>query len=93
MNNNIEYIRLIERYLSDEISVTELQKRYFNLFLNDDTINDENYEILNSFFCDLDSYTEDYFLINKDPNYYLNKSQLNNSAHMAIKKLKEIQNM
>jgi hypothetical protein len=82
------YLKLIEEFTLRRIPAAEFEREYLQMFKNDvSTWTEEEYEVLNDLFCDVDSFCSDPRL--RDNND-LDEVQLRDSANTALEKLSEI---
>jgi len=93
MPNNIpNYIDLINSFTSGNISANEFEKKYLELFKNDEKLidcSDEVYEVLDTLFYAVDSYCSDPDLQNQLVDS-LNSHQLLDAAIIALHGLSHI---
>jgi len=82
------YIVLIEQFLSDAIDSSAFEKQYLHLFKSDETLwTDENYDVLNEMFLDVDAFCPDEAL--RDPGD-LDENQLRARAQVTLDKLRTL---
>ena len=84
---NLSYLKLIEKYLENSISIDDLINHYFEKFKNDNNINDTEFFILDELFGDLDSFTRDQELLDKKPDFFLNEAALKDKIAIAATRL------
>ena len=79
------YIELIESFLSNQISPFEFQRKYLDMFKEDDSEGtEEEYEVLNDLFGDVDAFYADPELRGPDD---LDENGLRRHSEIALKKL------
>jgi len=84
------YLELIEAFVLRRIPAAEFEREYLQLFKNDvSTWTEQEYEVLNDLFSDVDSFCADPRL--RDSND-LDEGQLRSSADTALERLNENDN-
>lgn len=88
MTNNIDYIALIQRFLSREMSVYEFEEKYFSMFGDDRrNFSISEYEVLNGLFTDIDCFDPDEIVTYGDS---LSEEDLRESARRALLALRNL---
>lgn len=83
-----DYAGLINAYLTDNKSVLDFQESYFEMFKQDEVEwMDEEFEVLNGLFTDLDVFYYDSAL--RDPDD-MDESQLRNRAEIALRRIEKL---
>ena len=83
-----EYRELLERFVRHEIDIDSFQRSYFDKFKNDPREMDETvFRILDTLFGDIDSFTTDASLLQKDPAFYLDEAGLRKRVVQATEQL------
>ncbi|WPN23924.1 colicin immunity domain-containing protein [Pseudomonas marginalis] len=84
----VEYKALIQNYLNDEFSSLDFQKLYIEKFKNEERLLDEClFLILDEFFGDVDTYTEDEGLLVGNSDFYLNQDMFREKAKSVLNRL------
>ena len=82
------YVHLISSFVKGDITATDFETQYLNLYQDDDTqFSDEEFFILDELFGDVDAFCVDPRLHNEDD---LSEEQLHDKCIAALKKLKWI---
>lgn len=83
-----KYVTLIDSYVSEQISSSEFESRYLQLFKEEKRIlSVELYEVLNKLFSDVDSFWPTFSLRNK---FSIDEVELRQCAIRARKDLKRL---
>lgn len=85
------YLKLLQAYVYDRISATELQHDYRQLFLHGPDRPDregELWHILHHMFSVLDSFTTDRSVIAKDPEFFVSEKTVREEAVLTLQKLR-----
>jgi hypothetical protein len=83
-----EYRLLFNRFLAGTIPVAEFQAMYLDRFKNEKRwLGDELYELLESVFGDVDSFSTDPELLTKNPDFYLDERTLREKIQSAATRL------
>jgi|LZQP01.1.fsa_nt_gb hypothetical protein len=83
-----DYVRIMQDFLQQIMPASEFVTRYLAMFKNEiRDLDEDEFEILDEVFGDVDSYTIDADLLAEDPCFYLNDRQLREKVAVAIKKL------
>ena len=78
----------MQKFLREDMSATDFVITYLNKFkAKDQTLEDQDFEVLDELFGDADAYTPDCGLIAKDPSFYIDERQLRKRVAVAINKL------
>ena len=60
MNDQVQnYIALIDRFLSGELSAQDFRERYFEFYQREGRLPDRSFQILDGLFADLDAFEPD----------------------------------
>lgn len=84
------YVSLIDRFTRGEISAVKFQEIFLDKFKNEDSVDGDDFLILDELFADLDAYTEDSDLLRSNPQFYLDLAELKVKANLARDKLSAI---
>jgi hypothetical protein len=72
-----EYKLLISDFLLKKIIIEDFQSKFLNKFKNETgKLSEYQYELLDTLFGQVDSFTLDSDLIKQNPEFYINESQL-----------------
>ena len=83
-----DYARMMQDFMQGAMSTTEFVTGYLKKFKNETReLDEEEFEILDELFGDIDAYTPETSLIVENPNFYIDERQLRERVAMAIKKL------
>jgi hypothetical protein len=86
-----DYRLLLERYLSGELTAEKFQSTYLDRFKTERQRLDEPlFELLDSLFGDVDSYTKDPELLVENPSFYLDEERLREKVRHAVKLLADL---
>ncbi len=90
MSNDLTpYINLLSSFVTENISGTDLESKYFSLYKNETTLfPDEEFLILDKLFGDIDAFVADPNLRDEDD---LDEETLQEHCLIALEKLKTIQ--
>jgi Bacterial self-protective colicin-like immunity len=84
-----EYVRTMQDFVQGALSTTDFVTAYLNKFKNETReLGEEEFEMLDELFGDIDAYTPDASLIAEKPNFYIDEAQLRERVAMTISKLK-----
>lgn len=84
-----EYARMMQDFMQGVLPTTGFAAAYLDKFKNETReLGEEEFEILDELFGDVDAYTPDTSLIAQNPNFYIDEVQLRERVAMAIVKLK-----
>lgn len=87
-NQLSEYIRLIKAFLERQIEAQTFERLYLETFKSDATAwSEDEYEVLNDLFGDLDAFCDDPELCGPDD---LTETQLRERAAVALEKLQSL---
>lgn len=89
MNNvDVEYRMLLDRFLSNPVSVEEFRTTYLDRFKGEVRQLDEPlYQLLDGLFGDVDAFTTDSLLLADHPDFYLDENQLKEKVRSAAGRL------
>lgn len=83
-----EYKELIQRFLQGFISSSEFRDLYIEKFKSESRVLDEDlFFLLDELYGDADMYSEDVFLINKNPGVYLDEVTLRSKANLVFSRI------
>jgi hypothetical protein len=84
-SNLLEYVRLIESFVANEIDAQAFEALYLEKFKNDPTEwTEPEYEVLNDLFSDIDAFCANPQLRGSDD---LDEDQLRNSSELALRRI------
>ena len=87
-----DYRSLVGRYVEGALSAAALQSAYLDRFKAEKRpMSEDEYQLLDTFFADLDSYTEDRELLASDPDFYLDEPALRERAERFLERAGELQ--
>lgn len=82
------YITLIHQFVNKQITATEFETSFTNMFKNETYLfSEEVFQVLNRLFTDVDAYCDDDELCDEDD---LNDEQLYSCAEQALEHLKSL---
>jgi hypothetical protein len=88
MNIIGEYIKIIQDFLSNSISVEEFERQYLTKFKNETReMDDPSFQILDEIFGDVDSLTNDPALLSENQSFYIDEGELRKRLSQAIASL------
>ena len=86
-----DYRDLVGRYVDGAISAAALQSAYIDRFKAEERpMSEDEYQLLDTFFAELDCYTEDRELLASDPDFYLDEAALRQRAERFLARSAEL---
>jgi hypothetical protein len=83
-----DYTRMMRSFIQGAMPTTEFVKGYLDKFKNETRqLSEDEFEILDELFGDIDAYTPDATLIAENPSFYVDEIQLRERVAMTIEKL------
>jgi hypothetical protein len=85
-----DYLGLIDRFMSSDMLIGEFQTLFFDKFkLEKREMSEELYLVLGTLFSDLDTFTDDEYLLKKFPQNYQDRTTLLKKICLAREKLQK----
>jgi Bacterial self-protective colicin-like immunity len=83
-----DYTRMMHSFIQGAMPTTEFVHTYLDKFKAETReLDEDEFEILDELFGDVDAYSPDPSLIAENPSFYIDEPQLRERVAMAIKKL------